>query len=130
MTGEPRPMRALVVDDERLIADSLALILQGRGFDARAVYSGEDAAEVALAWNPDVVITDVVMGQMDGVSLAIYLAQALPACKVLLISGDPQTEELMSASKKLGHEFPILAKPFPPSSILEFLGQPGTAGSA
>jgi DNA-binding NtrC family response regulator len=130
MPSEQSPIRVLVVDDDRMIADSLALILRGREFDARAVYSGEDAAELAIAWDPAVVITDVVMGKMDGVALAIYLAQTLPSCKVLLISGNIDTEELIKESEKLGHDFPIMAKPFHPDSIFEFLGSSGIVGSA
>ena len=124
MPSEQASTRVLVVDDEPIVADSLVLILQGRGFDARAVYSGEDAAELALAWKPDVVITDVVMGKMDGVALAIYLAQTLPACKVLLISGHTAAEELINDSKKLGHDFPIMAKPCHPDRVFEFLLHP------
>ncbi len=130
MPDEQTPVRVLVVDDERIIADSIALILRGRGFDSRAVYSGEDAAELVLTWKPDAVIADVVMGKMDGVALAIYLSHALPACKVLLISGNIATSELLNESKKLGHDFPILAKPFPPDSVFEFLSGSGAVGSA
>ncbi len=130
MPSEQAPFRVLVVDDERIIADSLALILRGRGLDALAVYSGEDAAELALSWKPDAVISDVVMGKMDGVALAIYLTQALPSCKVLLISGNTATGDLIDESKKLGHDFPIMAKPFHPDSIFEFLVSSGIAGSA
>ena len=129
MSTEQAPFRVLVVDDERIIADSLVLILRGRGFDSRAAYSGEDAVEQALAWNPHAVIADVVMGKMDGVALAIFLAKTLPSCKVLLMSGNIATERLLNESKKLGHDFPIVAKPFNPDSILEFLGQPGDIGT-
>jgi CheY-like chemotaxis protein len=130
MSDDQTSARVLVVDDEHVIADSIALILRGRGFDSRAVYSGEDAAELALTWKPDAVISDVVMGKMDGVSLAIYLAQALPSCKVLLTSGNNATSQLLDESKKLGHDFPILAKPFRPECVFEFLSQSGTVGSA
>lgn len=130
MTTEKAPNRVLIVDDERIIADSLALILRGRGFDARAAYSGEEAAEIAIAWEPDAVISDVVMGKMDGVALAIYLAQALPSCKVLLISGNPATEQLIDASKDFGYEFPILPKPFHPENIFEFLLPADGVGNA
>ena len=118
------------MDDERIIADTLSLIVRGRGFDARAVYNGEDAAELALAWQPDVVITDVVMGKMDGVALAVYLAQALPNCKVLLISGNAATQELIDNSRRRGHDFPLMAKPVHPDNIFEFLGPPGAFASA
>ena len=122
MSRERAPIRILVVDDDRPVADSLALIVRGRGFDSRAVYSGEEAAEVALAWQPNVVLTDVVMGKMDGVTLAIYLAQALPACKVLLMSGNLSTANLLRESAQQGYDFPILAKPFHPQSLLDLLG--------
>jgi CheY-like chemotaxis protein len=129
MPTDPRPTRVLVVDDQRFIADSLALILQGWGYEARAVYSGEDAAQVALEWNPHAVLTDVMMGKMDGVALAIFLAQAQPSCRVLLMSGNNATEQLLAESRQLGHDFPILAKPFHPDSIREFLGPLGPAGN-
>lgn len=126
MATENIPVRILVVDDERIIADTLVRILAGRGYDSRAVYSGEDAAECAIEWKPDHVITDVVMEKMDGIVLAIYLARELPACRVLLMSGHIGTEELLAAAKKLGHEFPILAKPFHPERVFEFLAVSAT----
>jgi DNA-binding NtrC family response regulator len=130
MPAQRAPVRVLVVDDERIIADSLALILKGRGFDARAVYSGEDAAEAALKWAPDAVIADIIMGKMNGVALAMYLAQTLPSCKVLLMSGHLAAEDLINRSKNLGHDFPVLAKPFHPDSLLELLGTSSLAGNA
>jgi DNA-binding NtrC family response regulator len=130
MVSSPNTMRVLVVDDERIIADTLTMILRGRGFDARAAYSGEDAAEIVLTWTPDAVVADVIMGKMDGVALAIYLAKTLPSCKVLLMSGNLATERLINESKELGHDFPILAKPFPPESMFEFLGLSSTSSDA
>jgi DNA-binding NtrC family response regulator len=125
MQSDQVQSRVLIADNERIIADSLALILRGRGYESRAVYSGEDAAELALEWKPDVVITDVVMGTMNGVALAIYLAQALPTCKVLLMSGNPAAEKLIEESESLGHDFPIVAKPVHPDRIFEFLKSSG-----
>ncbi len=130
MPGARPISRVLVVDDEHLVADTLALILKGKGFEARAAYSGEEAAELSLTWAPDAVITDVLMGPMDGASLAIYLSQALPNCKVLLMSGHPGTVDLLNAAKSQGHEFPILAKPVPPNEILDFLGPSAAIGEA
>lgn len=124
------PIRVLVVDDERVVADSLALILRGRGFDCRAVYSGEDAAELAITWQPHAVISDVIMGKMDGVALTIYLAHALPSCRVILMSGNLATQQLIDESKRQGYDFPILAKPFSPESLFEFLGPCDDVGSA
>jgi CheY-like chemotaxis protein len=121
MTNENGRIRVLVVDDERLVADTLALILRGQGYQTRAVYSGEDAVEVALAWQPTVVISDVIMGELDGVGLATCLAQSLPACKVFLMSGNPAAAPLIRSAQVLGHIFPILAKPFHPSTLFDVL---------
>lgn len=114
-------MRVLVVDDNRIVADSLSLVIAGRGFDSRAVYSGEAAAQLAPSWQPHAAIVDAMMRPMDGVTLAVMLAKELPSCKVLLMSGNPDSEQLLRESEKLGHNFPFLAKPFDLHSIFEFL---------
>lgn len=119
---DDHPTRVLVVDDDHIVADSLALIVRGRGFESRAVYSGEDAAELALTWKPDAVIADVIMEKMDGVALANYLGQVLPSCKVLLISGNLDAAEFMNESSEPRQSFPLLAKPVHPDHIFEFLG--------
>jgi CheY-like chemotaxis protein len=54
--------RILIADDERVIADTLAIILEQIGFGTRAVYSGETALEIAEYYLPDMFISDVVMG--------------------------------------------------------------------
>ncbi len=122
VTDEHTPVRVLVVDDDHLVADTLALIVRGRGFETRAVYSGEDAADVALAWKPDAVIADVIMGKLDGVALSAYLGQVLPSCKVLLISGNPDAADLLNETKEPRQTVPLLAKPVHPDHIFEFLG--------
>jgi DNA-binding NtrC family response regulator len=123
MSSPNAPLRILVVDDESIIADTLVMILCARGFDARAIYSGEDAAELARAWSPNFVVTDIIMGKMDGIALAIQLTHTMPLCKVLLMSGQNAAGELMAEAKKNGHEFPILAKPFHPESLFECITQ-------
>jgi CheY-like chemotaxis protein len=63
--------KVLVVDDEHVIADTLAIILNQSGFDASAVYSGTDAVERARRTTPDLVITDVFMPDLNGIQAAI-----------------------------------------------------------
>ena len=121
MPATPSPKRVLVVDDETIIADTLALILRAVGYDAERLYS----AEAALGWChdncPDVVITDVVIGGMNGIDLAKRLADFLPDCKVLLVSGHVTTSPLIQDSIAGGYNFPILSKPVHPQQILDFL---------
>jgi CheY-like chemotaxis protein len=117
MADTPKP-RVLVADDERVIADTLAIILSQAGYNASAVYSGTSAVEQAKAVKPDLVISDVIMPDMNGIDAAIKIRAALPACKILLFSGQAATADLLENARQRGHEFEILAKPVHPQDLL------------
>jgi DNA-binding NtrC family response regulator len=121
MPSSNGPRKVLVVDDEVIIADTLRLILASRGYEAFAVYNAEEALDWCRNGCPDVVITDVIMGPMNGVELAVRLAESLPECKVLLISGHAVTSSLLEDAPARGLNFPIMAKPVHPEQILEFV---------
>ncbi len=110
--------RVLVVDDEQVIADTLAKILDLNGYDASAVYTGTAAVESARSLKPDLVISDVIMPDMNGIEAAISIRGFLPACKILLFSGQAATADLLENARAQGHEFEILAKPVHPSDLL------------
>ena len=116
--GQSTKPRVLVVDDERVIADTLAIILNQAGFDAAAVYTGTDAVERARSEKPDLVISDVIMPDMNGIEAAIRIRQILPGCKILLFSGQAATADLLEKARLQGHEFEILAKPVHPQDLL------------
>lgn len=113
-----RKPRVLVVDDEQVIADTLAKILDLNGYDASAVYTGTAAVESARSMKPDLVISDVIMPDMNGIEAAISIRGFLPACKILLFSGQAATADLLENARAQGHEFEILAKPVHPSDLL------------
>jgi CheY-like chemotaxis protein len=108
----------LVVDDERVIADTLATILNQNGFEAFAVYTGTAAVDSARSNHPDLVISDVIMQDMNGIEAAIRIRQMLPACKILLFSGQAATADLLEKARAQGHQFEILAKPVHPQDLL------------
>ncbi len=110
--------RVLVVDDERRIADTLVIILNQNGFDASAVYTGTDAVDRARSSRPDLVISDVIMPDMNGIEAAIQIRNILPACRILLFSGQAATADLLEKARAEGHEFDILAKPVHPQDLL------------
>ncbi|MGE5523067.1 MAG: ATP-binding protein, partial [Rhodospirillaceae bacterium] len=64
------PLRILVVDDNRDAAESLAALLDIEGHQAYTAYSGEEALEIAAAAEPDVVLLDIGMPEMDGHEVA------------------------------------------------------------
>lgn len=113
--------RVLVADDERVIADTLTMILNQSGFEARAVYSGEGALEMATAFEPDMLISDVIMADLNGIDAAIRIREQLPHIKILLFSGQAATADLLEKARSQGYEFEILAKPVHPQDLLSRL---------
>jgi DNA-binding response OmpR family regulator len=111
-------LRVLVVDDERLIADTLAVILWQHGYYAEAAYSGEAGLRQAQALNPDLVISDVLMPDMSGTEMAIQIRQFLPACRILLFSGQAATADLLEEAAAKGYTFEIMTKPVHPQNLL------------
>jgi len=85
-TASSKP-KVLVADDEQVIANTLAIILNQAGFEARAVFSGEKAVESLDNFQPDMLISDVIMTGMTGIEAAIITRSKLPKCKILLFSG-------------------------------------------
>jgi CheY-like chemotaxis protein len=117
MAGNKKP-KVLVVDDEHVIADTLAIILNQAGFEALAVYTGNDAVDQARAQRPDLIVSDVIMPDMNGIEAAIHIRGFLPECKILLFSGQAATADLLENARARGHEFEILAKPVHPQDLL------------
>ena len=64
--------RILLADDDRNIADTLALILNATGYESKAVYSGESALQIAEEFKPDVLISDVIMTEQAGLMLPSF----------------------------------------------------------
>jgi CheY-like chemotaxis protein len=113
--------RVLVADDERVIADTLAMILNQSGFEARAVYSGEKALAEAASFQPKMLISDVIMADLNGIDAAIRIREMLPEIKILLFSGQAATADLLEKARARGYEFEILAKPVHPQDLLSRL---------
>jgi len=115
--AQARP-KVLVADDERVIADTLAMILNQSGFEAQAVYSGEKAVDLAPTFRPEMLISDVIMGGLSGIDAAIRIRSLLPQVKVLLFSGQAATSDLLTEARAQGYEFEILAKPVHPQDLV------------
>jgi len=127
--GRNRPV-VLVVDDERVIADTLAAILTQCGFAAMTAYDGPAALEMAALVPPELVITDVVMPGMSGIDLAIQLRASICDCAVILFSGSATTADLLASARIDGHEFVILTKPVHPADLLASVSESFNAKSA
>jgi DNA-binding NtrC family response regulator len=118
--GWYRAPRVLVLDDERVIADTLAQILRLNGCDALPVYTAAGALQALDDDPPDLLITDVALDpdSINGIDVATYYESECPDCKVLLISGHAATTDLLSDAQSSGHDFRLLQKPVHPDELL------------
>jgi len=111
----------LVVDDEEIVANTTVEILNLAGFCAFVAYDGQTALELAAKFHPDILLTDVLMPRMNGVELAMALNKLLPRTRVLLISGQAGTIDLLEKARVEGHGFELIAKPIHPKKLIEHL---------
>ena len=121
-TDSSKPI-VLVVDDEAVIADTLAVILGQSGFMAIPAYDGRSALEMAELVPPDLLLTDVVMPGMSGIDLALAIRQNIPSCKILLFSGQSATVDLLADAGEAGRDFAVLNKPIHPTDLLARVSQ-------
>src|ERR1700743_3722807 len=91
ITNQGIQRRVLVVDDESLIADSVATILNRNGYSAEALYSGADALQSVREQCPDIIVSDVVMPDVNGIQLAKAVRSLCPKTRIVLFSGNVDT---------------------------------------
>ena len=104
--GRPR---LLVVDDETDAREGLARIVAGWGYEVETAASAEAALELVDEYRPDVVITDLVLPEMDGLKLLERMREAARPPVVLLLTGHASVETAVEAMRRGAADF--LTKP-------------------
>jgi two-component system KDP operon response regulator KdpE len=110
MTGSPpAPARILVVDDDSSITEVLAASLSARGYSVRCADDGETALQAMCQWTPELIITDLSMPKMGGLSLctAVRSSSNVPII-VLSVKGE---EEIKVQALETGAD-DYVTKPF------------------
>jgi CheY-like chemotaxis protein len=116
---ETTMQRVLVVDDDRLVADTLALVFNKSGFESRAVYSADDALACAREFVPHLLLCDVSMPARDGLTLLPEITKELPACRIIMLTGFySNLKHVRDHANKLSRPIGILTKPCAPSELL------------
>jgi DNA-binding response OmpR family regulator len=109
-----------IVDDEPVIADTLATILAHNGFVAKAFHRPGEALRAVESTVPDLLISDVVMTGMTGIELARRVRAQYQECKILLFSGREHVRGMLrSAEDDL--DFEIIQKPIHPTALLALI---------
>lgn len=115
--------RILVVDDERMIADTLTLIFRKHGFDARATYSADEALACAHEFLPELLLCDITMPGRDGLELMQDMSKKLPNCRILVLTGCySNLKRVVEQSSRMPRQAGILTKPCQPSELLREAG--------
>jgi DNA-binding response OmpR family regulator len=122
--GNFRPL-VLIVDDERVIADTLSMILSQSGYACIVAYDAESALEVVRLTPPQLLISDVVMPGRNGIDLSVEVRALVPDCKVLLFSGQAATVDLLGDPRYAVHNFVLLHKPVHPRELLSHISDFG-----
>jgi DNA-binding NarL/FixJ family response regulator len=112
--------RILLVDDHPLTRSALAGLLRQHGFDVVAeAADGAEAIEFAGKLHPDLILLDLSMPGMDGLTALPRLREAAPACEVVVLTASGTEENLLGAIR--GGAAGYLLKSEPPERIVEFL---------
>ena len=115
--------KVLVVDDAPSVMQSLVLVLRAAGFHAAGEVSAARALQAAEAHHPDIVLCDIQLEETNGVELSLDILKLLPACRIILMSGDTTSKKMLADAHDRGHDFEVLAKPMLPQELLALLGK-------
>jgi DNA-binding NtrC family response regulator len=100
----------LVVDDELLIRDLLYDFFTGQGWDIAVAENGDKALEMTRTRKFDLVLTDVKMPEMDGLTLTGHIRQSFPKMPVVIMTGFPSVDTAVAALRNKADDYVI--KPF------------------
>jgi DNA-binding response OmpR family regulator len=117
--------KILIIDDDESLRTSVSVVLRGEGHEVHESAGGANVIDIAKSGNLDVIITDILMPDVDGFELIGRLRKELPTVKILAISGGGRNKpgSYLSIAEKLGADF-SLCKPFTKAELtaaLDFL---------
>lgn len=110
-------IKILVVDDEKVIVRSVQMILKAEGYQIDGAESGKDAILKMEQNKYNLVLTDLMMPEMDGISLIRWLKENRPDTGVVILTGYPSQETIKEALE-LGI-IDYVPKPFTPAALLD-----------
>jgi CheY-like chemotaxis protein len=116
--GDPM-QRVLIVDDDRLVADTLTRVFQKNGFETRTAYSTDEAIDCARDFLPNLLLCDITMPGRDGLALVNDITHELPSCRILVLTGFySNLKSVREQASRLDRHVGILTKPCQPAELL------------
>ena len=121
MSANARPLRVLIVDDERDTVMTLGILLRSEGIDVRLATAGAQVAALVADFRPDAVLLDVEMPDRSGLQVALELARDHgPRRPVLIAVTGHSTETARRLTAKSGFQHHI-AKPYDPDALIRLV---------
>jgi PAS domain S-box-containing protein len=117
LRSDHRPARVLVVDDDPSVREFLCFLLEQQGYEVTQAGTGREAIALVKASPVDLLVTDLVMPEIEGLETIQTLRKLQPELLIIAISGY-QDGRFLTIASKLGSSA-TLAKPFSPREFLE-----------
>ena len=116
MTTSPRPV-VLLVEDEPEVRHLLVTVLRSHGFEVVPAASGEEAVTLAASRDIDVLLSDIVLPQMDGFQTAVKVRELAPHAPAVFMSGYVTQAAAAGGARDVSAS--VLKKPFPMTVLIE-----------
>jgi CheY-like chemotaxis protein len=115
--------RILVVDDHEQIRDSISEILELEQYEIETAINGKDALEKVASFQPDLIVTDILMPDMDGYELMMkkWTDQQIYEIPIIVVSAMVSKYDI-AAGKALGAK-KYITKPFKATELIEAVGE-------
>ena len=124
--------KILVIDDDYAVRYTLSRILRANGYDVVTAADGARGMTMFHSEHPDVVITDIIMPEQEGLETILKIRRERPEVRIIAISGGGRLApnrvdskmELLVAARGLGADS-VIPKPFDEETVLSRLAHPG-----
>ena len=114
-----RRRRVLAIDDEPAMIEWLKILLEHEGYEVRTAMIGTRGEEIFKTWKPDVVVTDMMLPDADGLELLRKFKQTHADTEVIVVTGHGSVPKAVEAMKAGAHSF--VEKPIEPDTLLAML---------
>src|SRR5919107_4424997 len=114
-----RRRRVLAIDDEPAMTEWLKMVIEAEGYEVRTALIGTRGEEIFKQWRPDVVITDLMLPDLDGIALLRRLKEIDPWPEIIVISGQGTISRAVEAGQAGAFYFP--EKPVSQDGLMDIL---------
>src|SRR6266699_1904640 len=120
-SSSKRRKRVLAIDDEPSMTEWLKMVIEAEGYEVRTALIGTRGEEIFKQWRPDVVVTDLMLPDLDGVQLLRRLKEIDPWPEVIVISGQGTTARAVEAGQ--AGAFFFLEKPVSQDGLMNIISR-------